>query len=252
MNDTPRPRRSPMVVLLDAMLSVVTAVQVGTLPGRRPAADRGSSRRTTPLWLLAGVLGTAGGTAVLIWALIGAPGGLTALPLPGKAEPAPPAAATSIGPGVTESPSPSPSPSSTSARPSASQSAAASVSAAAPPPAVPPSPEAKVLTADYVAANGSGLLGYRATVTLNASGSGASTDWRLNLTLPRSTLRIGGVSGATATQDGAVWTLTPVDETRAVSPGTPVVITFDVRGATLVDAQPTDCRINDEPCNGLS
>jgi len=41
-----RPRRSLVVVLLDAMLGLVTAVQTGNLPGRRgPAGRPAVSRR---------------------------------------------------------------------------------------------------------------------------------------------------------------------------------------------------------------
>ncbi|MFC7533978.1 cellulose binding domain-containing protein [Actinoplanes sp. GCM10030250] len=246
----PRPRRSPMVVLLDAMLSAVTAVQAGNLPGRRRPADGSPPRRTGPLWLVTGVLAVVGGTVVLVLAVLGSPGGLTSLPLPGKAAPAPPAV-TSIAPPVVTEQTPAIRPTSATAKPSASARSSAtatvppsssSTSAAAPP----------VLTADYRAANGSGLLGYRATVTLTAEGGGPSADWRLSVSLPRATLQIAAVSGATAEQEGAVWTFTPVDATRTVTPGTPVVIEFDVRGATLLDAQPTDCRVNDRECGGLS
>ncbi|MEV6304106.1 cellulose binding domain-containing protein [Actinoplanes sp. NPDC051861] len=246
MNDSPRPRRSPTVVLLDSLLRAVTAVQTGNLPGRRePGAP---PRRTAPLWLLAGVLGTAGGVILLIGVLVGAPGGLIDLPLPGKAAPAPPVV-ESLGPAATTQQAPSARPSATSAKPSPS--ASPSLTSAVPAPSSPAGTAGNVLTAAYTAANGSGLLGYRATVTLTAEGTGPSRDWRLSITLPRATLQIGGVQGATAEQDGAVWTLTPQDATRTVTPGTPVVITFDVRGATLVDSQPTGCQVNDEPCTGL-
>lgn len=252
MNDAPRPRRSPTVVLLDTMLNVVTAVQSGNLPGRRRPDDGTPPRRTGPYWLLAGVLGMIGGTVVLIVALLRSPGALTDLPAPGAAAPAPTVAVSLVPPvAVRQSPAgPSPSTSVTPSVP-VSASAGAGPSASVPPSRTPSSAAAPRLAAAYAAANGSGLLGYRATVTLAASGGGPSADWRLTVTLPRSTLRISAVSGATAERDGAVWTLTPDDDTRTLAPGTTAVVTFDVLGATLVDAQPTDCRINDRACTGL-
>jgi hypothetical protein len=108
------------------------------------------------------------------------------------------------------------------------------------------------VTATYAAADGTGVLGYRATVTVNSQGPDAAQDWRLTITLPRPTLQIAAVNGATAKQDGRVWTFTPVDATRQIAPGSSVVVAFDVRGATLVDAAPTACQINDAPCAGLS
>jgi len=252
------PRRSLLVVLLDAMLGLVTAVQTGNLPGiRRGAATQPASRRGKAglLWLLAGVLVVAGATTILIGALLRTPGGLTDLPPAGLAGPAP---ATSIAaPATTRQSAASPSPSvSTSASASATPSGSGSAPAVVPPP-VPTSAGSSSsgggshLTASYVAANGSGLLGYRATVTVFASGPAPSTDWQLTITLPRPTLQIAAVSGATAKQNGSVWTFTPVDTTRSIAPGSSAVIAFDVRGATLVDAQPTDCKVNGETCAGL-
>jgi hypothetical protein len=107
------------------------------------------------------------------------------------------------------------------------------------------------LTAAYAAAGGSGLLGYQATVTLEAEGPAASKDWRLTITLPRPTLQIAAVDGATVEHEGAVWTFTPDDATRQIAAGASAVISFEVRGATLVDAQPTDCRVDDQACAGL-
>jgi hypothetical protein len=261
MNDPhPGPRRSPTVMLLDAMLGLVTAVQTGNLPGRRPAERPAAPRRAGLVWLVAGVLVVAGGTTILIGALMGAPGSLTALPQPGDAAP-PPAPVTSIAaPAVTTT-------SSVAAGPSASVSAARTRSGAASGPAPtdpaltdpaltdpagrPATSADGRLTGAYAASDGSGLLGYRATVTLDAQGPGPSTDWRLTITLPRATLQIAAVSGATVERAGAVWTFTPDDSTRRIAAGASAVIAFDVRGATLVDAQPTDCRVNDDTCSGL-
>ncbi|MFC7272996.1 hypothetical protein ACFQS1_03290 [Paractinoplanes rhizophilus] len=235
----PQPRRSPSVVLLDALLRLVTAVQTGNLPGRR---------RAGLIWLAAGVLVVAGATTILIGALVRAPAGRTGLTPPGQAAPPPPAPVTSIA-----------APATTTA--TRRVSAAASPSASVPPVSSRPAAKAPAgtattgadshLTAAYTAANGSGLLGYRATVTLAAQGPGPSTDWRLTVTLPRPTLQIAAVDGATVERDGAAWTFTPDDTTRQIAAGASAVISFEVRGATLVDAQPTDCRVGDEVCTGL-
>ena len=256
MNDShPGPRRSPTVVLLDAMLGLVTAVQTGNLPGRRrPAGGEpghpAAPRRAGLVWLVAGVLVVAGGTAVLIGALMGAPGSLTDLPEPGAAAP-PPASVTSIAaPAATTT-------SRVAAGPSASVSTTPAVSRAAGVPATtspagrPSATGGGRLSGAYTAANGTGLLGYRATVTLAAQGPGPSADWRLTITLPRPTLQIAAVSGATVERAGAVWTFTPDDSTRRIAAGASATIAFEVRGATLVDAQPTACRVNQETCSGL-
>jgi hypothetical protein len=105
-------------------------------------------------------------------------------------------------------------------------------------------------TADYTAANGSGLHGRRATVTLAAQGSASSTDWRLTITLSRSTLQIGAVSGAAAERNGAVSTFTPAESTRQIVAGASVVIAFDIRCATLVDAQPPTAASTTRPAPG--
>ncbi|MFI5889814.1 hypothetical protein ACIA5D_06795 [Actinoplanes sp. NPDC051513] len=240
MNDSPpRPRRSPSVVLLDALLGLVTAVQTGNMPGRR---------RAGLLWLAAGVLVVAGGTTILIGALMRAPGGLTDLTPPEKAAPAPPPVTSVAAPAVTTH--------KTSAAPTASatpvSSSPAGSASAKGPAGAPASSAGSRLTAAYAAAGGTGLLGYQATVTLAAQGPGPSADWRLTVTLPRSTLQVAAVDGATVEREGAVWTFTPDDSTRQIAAGATAVISFEVRGATLVDAQPTDCRVGDEVCSGLS
>ncbi|WP_030434506.1 hypothetical protein [Actinoplanes subtropicus] len=247
MNDPhPAPRRSPTVVLLDAMLGLVTAIQTGNFPGRRPAGRPASPRRAGP-WLTAGVLVVAGGTAILIGVLMGAPGSLTGLPKPGDAAPPPPPV-TSIAAPATTTTSPVP------ARSSASAPAARAV---VPDPASGSATTSAAtnlpgrLTAAYAAADGSGILGYRATVTLHAQGPGPSTGWRLTITLPRPTLQIAAVSGATVEHDGAVWTFTPDAATRRIAAGASATVAYEVLGATLVDAQPTACRVDDVACSGL-
>ncbi|BCJ50614.1 hypothetical protein Asp14428_20890 [Actinoplanes sp. NBRC 14428] len=80
-------------------------------------------------------------------------------------------------------------------------------------------PSAVALTARYSAANGTGLLGYRAEVAVANPGTAGHDGWELTLTLPRPTLQIAAVSGATARQDGATWTFAPDATTRSVPAG---------------------------------
>jgi hypothetical protein len=247
MNESPpRPRRSLVVVLLDAMLGLVTAVQTGNLPGVR-GGGTARRRRAGMAWLVAGVLAAVGGTAILVSALLRAPDGLAALPPAGVvAAPAP-----TSGAAVPSATRPSP----TSASPSASATSSSRPSRTSASAAVPSSAAASsggsLLVADYAAAEGGGLLGYRASVTLTSRGPDDAVDWQLTITLPRSTLRIAAVTGATVVQDGAVWTFTPVESTERIPAGVSVDIAFEVRGATLLDATPTACVINDDPCAGL-
>jgi hypothetical protein len=96
-----------------------------------------------------------------------------------------------------------------------------------------------------------GLLGYRANVTVTSDGSATADGWALTVTMPRSTLQLSAVSGATVAQNGTVWTFTPTDDTRRIPAGSSAVVVFDVLGATLIDAKPTACQIGEEPCTGL-
>jgi hypothetical protein len=75
--------------------------------------------------------------------------------------------------------------------------------------------------------------------------------WLLTVTLPRSTLRVAKVTGATARQDGATWTFTPDGSTAKVPPGGSVNVSFEVQGATLIAASPTACTIDGRACEGL-
>lgn len=242
MNHSPRrERRSPLVVILDAMLGLAATLQSGQLPRpRRARAGAGAG----VAWVVAGVLAAAAGTAILVLALMRAPGGLSALP-PAATRPAPPPSSapgqtdpTGAGPSVTPSPSP------TSAAPGRTSAGATSA---------PPVTVVRPLTARYADAGGTpGLLGYRATVTIANPGSRARTGWRLTVTLPRPTLRVSNVSGAVARQDGSTWTFVPDQSTERISPGGAAEIAFEVRGATLVDAAPQDCRIDGNPCAGIA
>jgi hypothetical protein len=117
-----------------------------------------------------------------------------------------------------------------------------------------PPPAATVpLTAGYKAVSyTAGLLGYQATVTVTNPASQVRDGWLLTVTLPRSTLMVSGVSGATAHQDGAVWTFTPDNSTVRITPGASVQVVYMVRGATLVDAAPRACSVDGHACAGVA
>jgi hypothetical protein len=103
------------------------------------------------------------------------------------------------------------------------------------------------LTASY-ATTAIGLLGYQMTVTVANPGRTARDGWQLTVTFSRSTLEVTDVTGATATQNGAVWTFTPDATTTRVAAAGSVQVAFSVHGATLIDAAPQGCRIDASPC----
>lgn len=244
MSDAPRrERRSPMVILLDAAMRLAVAAQSTPQP-RVQAAGR--TRRTGMGWLALGVLLAVAGTAVVVGALLDGPDDLASLPphtpvrTPAVVEPAPSAALSAI-----EVP---PSPAVRSAgtpEPESAPAAAGTYPAAS-------SPVAAALTARYATAGGgTGLLGYAAEVTVVNPGAIPHDGWRLTLTLPRATLHVAQVSGAVARQDGATWTFEPDASTRSVRAGGSVLISFEVRGATVLASAPLDCRIDGLRCAGL-
>jgi hypothetical protein len=251
MNDSPtRPRRSLVVVLLDAVLRLVATVHAGGTPTpkvREPGGRRGIGR-----YLLAvGVLAALAGTALLVVVLVRAPGGPTPPPdragaLPGpQSRPAEPSVARSILPGPT---SPATKPSADRTTPSTVPTGPAPTASAK----TPITENTRVpLTASYRTSSATGgLLGYRMTVTVANPGRSPKEGWTVTVTLPRPTLRVSGVSGATAAQDGPVWTFTPDGTTSRVPASGSVELAFEVRGATLIDATPEECRINTNPCDG--
>ena len=251
-----RERRSPTVVVLDALMRLAIAAQAGPQPKLRPA---GRGRRGTVGWLAAGIVLAVAGTAVVVAVLIHGPGDLASLPprAPDRARVAEPA--PSAAPPETVAVAPT-SAVVTTGSPSAGASASAVGVPGSEVPSLPPSartpssrpePAAAPLTAAYRASDGgTGLLGYDAEVAVSNPGEVVRKGWRLMVTLPRPTLQIARVSGATARQDGSTWTFEPDDTTRAVPAGDSVLITFQVRGATLLDAAPRDCRIDGVRCAG--
>jgi cellulose binding protein with CBM2 domain len=250
MNDTPRrERRSPVVVVLDAAFGLAAALQTGQLPGRRRVREEGAKvRRGVGIaWLTAGILAAIAGTVLLVVTFVRAPDGLASLP-PNAAQPLPPPPPTSAVPSTALSPSSTPSRTPSPSRSASQSPTPTGVRSVAPPPVAAAVP----LTASYAAdEGGSGLLGYRATVTITNPARTAKTGWSLTVTLPRSTLTVAQVSGATAKQDGATWTFTPDGGTARIAPAGTATVTFSVRGATLLDARPQACRIDGNPCTGL-
>jgi cellulose binding protein with CBM2 domain len=263
MNDS-KARRSLVVVLLDAVLRLVAVVHTGGTPtpkirkaGERPGAGR--------YLLLVGVLAALAGTALLVVVLVRAPDGSTPPPDRAAALPGPPSqpsqpapAAQSAQPGVVGSTAPSP--------PATATATATASSVTAPTPATTatgPAPATSVrvpategaqapLTASYRTTSGTaGLLGYRMTVTVANPGPAPKDGWTLTVTLPRSTLRVTGVSGATATQDGSAWSFVPDATTSRVPADGSVEMAFEVQGATLINATPRDCRIDADQCKAV-
>jgi hypothetical protein len=255
MNDTPRQqRRSPLVVVLDAILGLAAAVQAGPTPGPKVRSAGGAADRhgrAGRLLLMAGVLAVIAGTALLITFFVRMPDGVSLLPdaaVPAGGPSRPAAPKTAASPTVTHSASAQPSPSATTTAPSRTASPPASRGGSGQPPSA-----TAPLTSGYSAVSYAvGLLGYQATVTVTNPGSRTRDGWLLTVTLPRSTLMVSDVSGATAHQDGPVWTFTPDNTTVRIPPGATVQVVYMVRGATLVDAAPKDCRVDGRQCAGVA
>ena len=245
-------RRTFSVVVLDSLLSVATKLQAGPMPQPRVRTAGATRGRVWRVLMVAGVLAALGGAAMVVTVLVRSPGGSTVRPetaagLPGP--PTPPA-----GTDAAESPAVP----TTRPAPALTLLPLPAGSASSLPPAVPPgagpgpsAPESAVvpLTARYTTSSvTAGLLGYHLDVTIANPAARAHTGWRLVVTLPRSTLSVSRVSGATATRDGAAWTFTPDDTTSRVAPRGSVTVSFNVSGATLLNAAPTDCQIDNTPC----
>jgi hypothetical protein len=245
MNDTgPRQRRSLSVVILDGMLRLSTILS-GPTPTPKVRASRTRTRGGGGRYLLivAAIVALAG-TALVAVLLTRSPGDPAASPDAADALPAAPPrsavaapsavasvrAATSAGAAVTATRP-------VSRSPVASGSTDASGSAPA------------RLTASYrISSATAGLLGYKMTVTVANPGVAPADGWALTVTLPRPTLTVTGVSGATATQSGSTWTFVPSADTAAVPADGTAVISFGVMGATLIDAAPKSCTIDATPC----
>jgi hypothetical protein len=253
MNDSQtRPRRSLVVVLLDAVLRVVAAVHAGGTPTPK-VREAGGRRGVGRYLLITGVVAALAGTALLVVVLVRAPGGPDTPPdraaaLPGlRSQPAQPSVAGSVTPRLPETATATPSTGTTT-----STTVATKPAPSVPHVKAPITEQTQVpLTASYRTSSvTAGLLGYRMTVTVANAGSSPKDGWTLTVTLPRSTLRVSGVSGATTAQNGSAWTFTPDASTSRVPAGASVEVAFEVHGATLIDATPKDCRIDGNACGG--
>lgn len=249
MNDTEsRRRRSLSVVVLDGMLRLYSAMQSGPTPTpkvREPGRRSGFGR-----WaLVAAALAALAGTALLVVVLVrGGGDGSTPPPDPAAALPGPRSGTTDPGSAAASASVTPPARSSLGAAVTATSPAAGSAAASVP--ASPVTEGAAVpLTASYQTSSvTAGLLGYKMTVTVANPGTTAKDGWVLTVTLPRPTLRVGSVTGATATQNDSTWTFVPDTDSARVTAGGTVVISFGVSGATLIDAAPQTCAIDGNPC----
>ncbi|MEU4623316.1 cellulose binding domain-containing protein [Actinoplanes sp. NPDC023801] len=240
-------RRSPMDVVRDAAWRLATGMLTGPSPEPRvrPAGAAGTRPVAGRLLVAAGGLAAVAITAVLVVLLVTRPYQRPVRPeeaagLPER-QPAPVTVSPSAGP-ATAATAPA------AVRASRSPARAAGVAGSRPPAAgasVAPVPlTAGYTTTPYVV----GLLGYRTEVTVANPGVASRTGWTLTVTLPRSTLWIDDVKGATVTRQDAVWTLVPDGTTASIKPGEQVSVSFEVHGATLIDAAPEDCRLDGVPC----
>lgn len=227
-------RRSVTVMVLDTLTRLAVAAQ------STPQPRAGRSKVAASGWLAAGVLLAVAGTTTAVTALLRGPDDLASLPPQAQApapaasrstaEPAPPAAASART-------APRSQPGTTQLGPAFSTSIPAA---------------AANLAARFSTPGGdTGILGYQASVTIANAGAVEHAGWRLTLTLPRPSLRIEDVSGASVRQDGATWTFEPVATTRTVPAEGSVVVSFRVSGATLLESAPEDCRIDDRRCEGI-
>jgi hypothetical protein len=95
------------------------------------------------------------------------------------------------------------------------------------------------------------LTRYRATVTVTNPGQVAASSWTVAITLPRETLTLSNVEGATVSRNAATWTIVPAASAASVAGGGSVSVSFQVNGAAVFDATPTACTINGQACTGL-
>ncbi|KUL25504.1 cellulose binding domain-containing protein [Actinoplanes awajinensis] len=249
MNDTgSRQRRSLTVVLLDGVLRLLTITPTPKV--HDPGARRGLGRYA----VLAGLLAALAGTVLLVVVLVRDPGDPAPPPDPAAALPGAPRSADPAWPQPVLPSSATVTTTATSAAPASATPSASSGPVRVVPGTSPSAGSVPVtgstpvpLTAAYQTSGG--LLGaYRMTVTVANPGTTAANGWTLTVTLPRATLRVGSVTGATAAQDGSTWTFVPDTGTSPVPAGGSVAVAFTVSGATLIDAAPQGCSIDGTAC----
>jgi hypothetical protein len=236
-----------MDVVRDTAWRLATALLTGPSPEPRVRPAGGARERSAGgrFLLVAGALTAVAATALLVVLLVTRPYQQSVKPEQAAGLPDRPPAPAGPAPSATPAPSVA-APAAGSPSPTARATAAAS-SPSSPPagPSLPPAPlAATYTTTPYVV----GLLGYRTEVTVTNPGPTTRQGWTLTVTLPRSTLWINQVDGATATRKDAVWTFVPDETSASIPPGRQVAISFEVHGATLLDAAPADCRIDGARC----
>jgi hypothetical protein len=242
----PRPRSLPVVVL-DTITQVVVAVRRPFRSGRLPAAQQ------ITIGIAVGIV-MIGATVLSLgvqWRSsdpAGAPhraaagGTPTADPGPGTGTP-PPTWAESAPSGTASGP--------------ASSLAATTSGAAAPSGRTGPQytgtgGRAEPLQARFSKVAGSAsLTSYRATLTVTNPGQEVVSSWTVIITLPRETLTLSNVEGATAGRNSTTWTIVPTADTTSVTAGGSVSVSFQVNGAAVFDATPTACTIDGQACTGL-
>jgi cellulose binding protein with CBM2 domain len=226
-------KRSVGVVVLDTLSGIFDGV-------RRVF---GGERSVVP-GVVVGSLATLVGTAALVVAFLWSPSSSAPVAdsgpstgTSGSADGGHPAASAQQAPSVTAA--------ATSPTPTVSKSAPGTTPASNP--RTDPSP--LPLTARF-ASQDAGLAGYSGSVTVTNPGAVPVNGWTVVITLPRSTLTVSGVTGASVRRDGATWYFTPDQGNAQVAGGKSVTVTFRVNGAALLDAAPTGCTIDGRRCEG--
>lgn len=237
----PQPRRTVAIILLDRVVALVRAI-------RRVLTGREDMSRATWVAIVA-ALGVLLATAVSVVGVLRTPEKLTPVTLD------PPPAVEQVGtppgspraqarPAVTSPAASAPPPAATTSLPPT-----VGASTTPPPTGVTVAPTPAALNADF-AITDNALLSYGAAVTISNPGSVPVPRWTLVVTLPRESLGISAVEGATASRDGAVWTFVPDDGAAAVPGNASARVTFRVNGS-LTGAAPQACTIDGVACSGL-
>jgi len=238
----PQPRRTVAIILLDRIVALVTAA-------RRVLTGREDVSRAAWVAIIA-ALGVLVVTITSVVGVLRSPEKLTPVTLD------PPPSVDQVGTAAPSTPRAQARPAATSpAVPAPPPPSATSVAPTAGPSARPTptgtavAPTTAALNAEFAVADNA-LLSYGAAVTISNPGPVPAPRWTLVVTLPRESLRITGVEGATATQDGAVWTFVPDTSTAPVPRSATVQVTFRVNGS-LTGAAPEACTIDGTACAGL-
>ncbi|WP_213450253.1 cellulose binding domain-containing protein [Rhizomonospora bruguierae] len=224
MSTDARPPRSAAITVLDGLIAAGRGLR------RAPAAGLGAAIATL-------------GTVALVVTLLRAPYALA--PLGTGPVLAPDAIAVAGTRPPTDDPTTAP-PSARTATPTPPSAPTATLERTTHPPEAKPAD----LAGQYRMED-SGLWGYRSSVVISNPGATDVTGWTLTITLPRESLTVTNVSGATARRDGATWTFTPTTGTRTIAGNGAATVGFEVNGAMLL-AAPTACAVDGHACAGLT